>query len=426
MIDIHIIRDTPEIVGDSLKNRNAHGDFHPTLLKVIELDMQWRAIKKEEDELRSERNKLAEQINVKKKAGGDATSEIRRSGEISTRIKDISVETETLSEQVKTELLMIPNIPDQTVPIGENETANPEIRKCGEPRKKQDDIISHYDFAQKTDRIDFERGVKLACHRFTVMRGDIAKLERALVNFMLSVQTSRGYLEIAPPYLVNTKTMTGTGQLPKFKEDLYKCEGEDLWLIPTAEVPLTNLFADEMLNEKDLPMKFVAFTPCFRREAGAYGKDIRGLIRQHQFNKVELVKFAHPKTSFHELESLTKDAEQILKILELPYRVIELCTGDIGFSAAKTYDIEVWIPSQNTYREISSCSNCTDFQARRANIRYMDTEKGKPEFAHTLNGSGLAVGRTLIAILENFQEDKKTIVIPKVLQDFMGQETIEL
>jgi len=426
MIDIHIIRNNLALVEDSLKKRNSPEEYLATLSRIIEFDAQWRKIKKEEEELRSERNKLAKEINQKKKAGESAEDEIMRSGEISTRIKDISVETETLEEHTKQQLLVLPNLPDQSVPIGHDETANPEIRKWGEPAKNSTDIISHYDLAQKTDRIDFERGVKLACHRFTVLRGDIAKLERALVNFMLSVQISRGYTEIAPPYLVNTATMTGTGQLPKFEHDLYKCQNHDLWLIPTAEVPLTNLYAGEVLNEKDLPMKFTAYTPCFRSEAGAYGKDIRGLIRQHQFNKVELVKFVHPQTSFHELETLTKDAERILQLLELPYRVIGLCTGDIGFSAAKTYDIEVWVPSQDKYREISSCSNCTDFQARRANIRYQDSQKGKLEFVHTLNGSGLAVGRTLIAILENFQEDKKTVLIPKVLQDFMGQETIEL
>jgi seryl-tRNA synthetase len=272
--------------------------------------------------------------------------------------------------------------------------------------------------------IDFERGVKLAGHRFSVLKGKVAKLERALINFMLNVQTSSGYTEFITPYLVNTKTITGTGQLPKFEHDQYKIHEEELWLIPTAEVPLTNLYSDEVLEESSLPLKLCAHTPCFRREAGEYGKDIRGLIRQHQFNKVELVKIAHPDRSFDELESLTKDAEKILQLLKLPYRVVELCTGDLGFSAAKTYDIEVWIPSQEKYREISSCSNCTDFQSRRANIKFRDS-KGALELTHTLNGSGLAVGRTLIAILENFQEDKKKVIIPEVLREFMGEEKIE-
>jgi seryl-tRNA synthetase len=425
MIDIHTIRNDPKLVEESLVRRNYPEDVHALLEKIIEMDVQWRKIKKEEEELRAKRNKLAQDVNKKKKEGEDAGKEIKLSGEVSTRVKDIAVERETVEEKINEQLLLLPNIPHDSVPIGEDATSNKEVRKWGEPAKKSKDVVSHYDMAQKTDRIDFERGVKLACHRFAVLAGDLAKLERALINFMLSIQVSRGYTEIAPPYLVNTKTMTGTGQLPKFSEELYKCEEEDLWMIPTAEVPLTNLYAGEVLEEKDLPVKLAAFTPCFRREAGAYGKDIKGLIRQHQFNKVELVKFAHPERSYEELESLTKDAERILKLLELPYKVVELCTGDLGFAASKTYDLEVWMPSQDRYREVSSCSNCADFQARRANIRYRGAQ-GKPEFVHTLNGSGLAVGRTLIAILENFQEDKKTVVIPKALQDFMGQETIEM
>ena len=424
MLDIHLIREKPEKVEEALRKRHYEEDAHETLEKIKQLDLRWRKIKKEEEELRAERNQLGLKISEKKKAKKKADKEIKRSGEISTQIKDIAVETGTLEEQIRNELLLLPNIPDDSVPIGETDKDNPEIRNSGKPKKKSGDVLSHYDIAHSTGMIDHERGVKLAQHRFAVLYGDIAKLERALINFMLSVQISRGYLEVAPPYLVNTKTMTGTGQLPKFSSDLYKSATDDLWLIPTAEVPLTNLYADEVLKEKDLPIKLTAFTPCFRREAGEYGRDIRGLIRQHQFDKVELVKFCHPNTSYQELESLTKDAERILQLLELPYRVVELCTGDLGFASAKTYDVEVWIPSQDTYREISSCSNCTDFQARRANVKFRSGDH--LEFVHTLNGSGLAVGRTLIAILENFQEDKKTVVIPKVLQDFMGQETIQL
>jgi seryl-tRNA synthetase len=424
MLDIRLIRDNPEKVESSLRVRHSEDGAGDVLERIKVLDVEWRKIKKEEDELRAERNKLGLSIASKKKAGENADEELKRSGEISARIKDMAVETTTLEDKIRGEALIIPNIPHDSVPIGENEQDNPEIRKWGEPSKGPEDVLSHYDFSQKTNMIDHERGVKLAQHRFTVLSGDIAKLERALIAFMLSVQTSRGYLEILPPYMVNTKTMTGTGQLPKFRDDLYKCEGEDLWLIPTAEVPLTNLFSEEVLEEKSLPIKLTAHTPCFRREAGAYGKDIRGLIRQHQFNKVELVKFTHPDDSFNELESLTKDAERILQLLELPYRVIELCTGDLGFSAAKTYDLEVWIPSQNRYREVSSCSNCTDFQARRANIKFRNGDR--LDYVHTLNGSGLAVGRTLIAVLENHQEDKDTVLIPKVLQDFMGKETIKL
>lgn len=423
MIDIHAIRANPTIVEQSLKDRNYPEEAFSILSKILEIDSQWRTIKKEEEQLRAERNKLSMDINAKKKAGESVDKEIVRSGEVSKRIKDISMETATLEEQINSQLLLLPNFPHSSVPVGKDETLNPEIRKWGEPKKYSNDVLDHHSFGEKSKLIDFERGVKLAHHRFSVLYGDLAKLERALINFMLAIHTSRGYLEVSPPYLVNAKTMAGTGQLPKFREELYQCKDDDLLLVPTAEVPVTNLYSDEIIEEKSLPIKLTAYTPCFRREAGAYGKDIKGLIRQHQFNKVELVKFAHPTNSFHELEGLVKDAERILELLDIPYRVIELCTGDLGFASAKTYDIEVWVPSQDKYREISSCSNCTDFQARRANIRFRGS-KGI-EFVHTLNGSGLAVGRTMVAILENFQEDKKTIVIPKVLQDFMGQETIE-
>ncbi|MBD3209856.1 serine--tRNA ligase [Candidatus Micrarchaeota archaeon] len=422
MIDIRLIRENQPLVEDSLKKRHAQEELQVTLNKIAEFDSEWRKIKKEEEELRAERNRLGAEINKKKKAGEDTEEEIRRSGEIGDRIKDISIETDTLKEKIREMLLHLPNIPHESVPEGETEDDNREVKKRGNPEKGSGDVLSHYRLAKESNKIDFERGVKLACHRFSVMADDVAKLERALVNFMLSVQLSRGYREIAPPYIVNTRTMTGTGQLPKFSDDLYRCD-DDLWLIPTAEVPLTNLYSEEVLDERDFPVKLAAFTPCFRKEAGEYGKDIRGLIRQHQFDKVELVKICHPNTSFQELESLTRDAERILELLELPYRVVELCTGDLGFSAAKTYDVEVWLPSQDRYREISSCSNCTDFQSRRANIKFRSGDS--LEYVHTLNGSGLAVGRTLIAILENFQEDKKTVVVPKPLRDFMGQDTIE-
>jgi seryl-tRNA synthetase len=422
MIDIKLIRENPSLVEEALRKRNSPSEMESILADVKRLDQDWRKIKKEEEELRAERNKLSMQINDKKKRGEGAETEIARSGEIAKRIKDISSETQTLDDQIRGQLLFLPNIPHDSVPAGKDESQNPVVRTWGEPAKTSKDVLDHHDFAEKSGLIDFERGVKLAHHRFCVLKGDIAKLERALAAFMLSIHTSRGYTEIAPPYLVNTKTITGTGQLPKFKEEQYKCADDDLWLIPTAEVPVTNLYAGEVLEEKILPVKLTAYSPCFRREAGAYGKDIRGLIRQHQFSKVELVKFSHPSTSFQELESLTKDAERILQLLELPYRVIELCTGDMGFASAKTYDIEVWIPSQDRYREISSCSNCTDFQARRANIKFRG-QKGN-EFVHTLNGSGLAVGRTLIAVIENCQEGRNTIRVPKVLQDFMGTDSI--
>ena len=426
MLPIHLIREMPDSVFSMLKDRNYPQETSAILTKIISLDAAWRARKKEEEELRAERNRLSMEINSEKKAGKPASAQIKRSGEVSGRIKEISEETEKLEKEIHELMLFLPNIPDKSVPLGPDETKNREVRKNGKPARGSGDVLPHHELGERSGLIDFERGVKLACHRFTVLKGPVAKLERALINFMLSVQTSSGYTEIAPPYLVNTKTITGTGQLPKFAFDQYKIQDEDLWLVPTAEVPLTNLFADEVLDEAKLPIKLTAYTPSFRREAGAYGKDIKGLIRQHQFDKVELVKFAHPGRSFDELEGMTKDAEKILQLLGLPYRVIELCTGDLGFASAKTYDIEVWVPSQDKYREISSCSNCTDFQARRANIKFRSSaEKGGLEFVHTLNGSGLAVGRTLIAVLENFQEDKKTVVIPKALHEFAGFETIE-
>ncbi len=422
MLDIKLIRESPELIRKSLVARSAGEDTFALLEKILAMDKEWRSIRKEEEGLRAERNKLSLTINDRKKAGQTADAEVKRAGEIAARIKQISVETTALEDQTKAEMLMLPNVPDSTVPVGKDETSNQAVREWGQPQKQAGDVLDHHTLGEKSGLIDFERGVRLAEHRFAVLYGPLAKLERALVNFMLSVQASNGYREVAPPYLVNTRTATGTGQLPKFRDELYKTQ-DDLWLIPTAEVPLTNLYAGEIMDERLLPLKLTAYTPCFRREAGAYGKDIRGLIRQHQFDKVELVKFVDPQTSFDELEGLTKDAERILQLLELPYRVVELCSGDLGFASAKTYDIEVWMPSQGRYREVSSCSNCTDFQARRANIRFRG--KGGVQFVHTLNGSGLAVGRTMIAILENCQEDKKAVAIPKALQDFMGQDTIE-
>ncbi len=425
MLDLHLIRNDLDTVITALKHRNSPKETIDTVYKISELDIAWRKIKKEEEDLRAERNKLNNEIiNAKKeKREKDAVKFISRSGEVSERVKQISEETKRIEEEMKSLTYILPNLPDKSVPVGKDETHNKEIRKWGKPHKANKATLSHDQIGEKLGMIDFERGAKLAGHRFTVLSGAIAKLERALINFMLNAQIGNGYKEVLPPFLVNTKTMTGTGQLPKFAEDLYQCKNDDLWLIPTAEVPLTNLYSDEVLEEKDLPIKITAYTPCFRREAGAYGKDIKGLIRQHQFNKVEIVKFARPDDSFEQLESLTKDAESILQALNLPYRVILLCTGDMGFASAKTYDIEVWLPSQDKYREISSCSVFTDFQARRANIKFRSSS-GKQEFVHTINGSGLAVGRTIVAILENYQ-DEKGITVPKVLQDFMGCERID-
>ncbi len=424
MLDINLFRKSSELIFDMLEKRNYPKESREMVKAIMLKDGEWRSLKKDEEQLRAERNKLnIDIINAKKeKNEKEAEEKIKRSSEVSAKIREMSEKRERLESELKDILLMLPNMLHESVPVGDDERANKEVRKWGTPKKNAANVISHDELGEKTGWIDFERGVKLAEHRFAVLKGPFAKLERALINFMLAVQTSRGYTEILPPHLVNSKIMAGTGQLPKFEMELYKCKDDDLWLIPTAEVPLTNLYADEIIEEKNLPIKITAYTPCYRREAGAYGKDIKGLIRQHQFNKVELVKITHPKNSFDELERMVRDAEEILRLLELPYRVIELCTGDLGFASAKTYDLEVWVPSQNKYREISSCSNCTDFQARRANIKYKEASETK--FVHTLNGSGLAVGRCLIAVVENYQEEK-SITVPKVLQDFMGTELIE-
>ncbi len=419
MLDIKLIRSDPEALKAALANRNQDTK---AVDRLLEMDKIWRKDKKEEEELRAERNKLGLAISEAKKKGQDATQHIKRSGEVSARIKALNEEVEKLEKEIADLMLRIPNIPDKSVPVGKDETQNHELRKWGIPKKTSKEVLSHDALGEKLGLIDFERGAKLGGHRFTVLYGAVARLERAIANFMLNVHTTRGYKEVWVPELVKTDIMRGTGQLPKFAEDLYSTQ-DDLWLIPTAEVPLTNLHAQEILEYKDLPKKYTALSSCFRKEAGAYGKDIKGMIRQHQFDKVELVKFSTQEKSFEELEGMVADACYILELLELPYRVITLCTGDMGFASAKTYDIEVWIPSQDRYREISSCSNCTDFQARRANIRYRDKD-GEVKFAHTLNGSGLAVGRTLIAILENYQ-DENGVAVPKALRDLMGADRID-
>ncbi|MFA5049694.1 MAG: serine--tRNA ligase [Candidatus Micrarchaeia archaeon] len=419
MLDRKLIRENPKIIKDNLKNRNQKIDVDGFLQK----DLHWRELKNDLDSLRAERNSLGLKISELKKNKKDAEKEITTSSKISKKIKDIEEEIISLEKWLKDFELNLPNIISDTTPIGKNENQNNEIEKWGKPEKSSKDVIAHDEFGKFQDILDFDRGSKLSGHRFTVLKGWGARLERAIIQFMLDLQTSNGYREILPPFLVRGEIMQGTGQLPKFSDDLYQTN-DDLWLIPTAEVPLTNLYSGEILEEKDLPMKLTAYTPCFRREAGAYGKDIKGYIRQHQFDKVELVKFSHPLESFKELELMVKDAEEVLKLLEIPYRVIELCSGDIGFSSAKTYDLEVWIPSQNTYREVSSCSNCTDFQSRRANIRFRNRE-GKLEFVHTLNGSGVAVPRLFVSILENYQEDK-IFIVPKALRKYMGIEEIAL
>jgi len=416
MLDIKFIRSEPDKVREALKKR---GQDHCCIDHILELDERRRKILFDVSSLKQERNQVSDEIGHLKKEKKDAQEKILAMREVSGRIKEMDVEIKSVEQQIQSSLLEIPNMVDESVPVGPDEESNEEVRKWGKPREFDFEPQAHWDLGEKLDILDFERGAKITAARFTVLKKGGARLERALINFMLDIHTKEHhYQEIFPPFLVNANTMTGTGQLPKFENDLFK-SNDDLYLVPTAEVPLTNLHQDEILPEEDLPLYYTAYTACFRREAGSYGKDVRGLIRQHQFNKVELVKVCKPEDSFQELEKLTREAEIVLQRLELPYRVVTLSSGDIGFSAAKTYDLEIWLPAQGKYREISSCSNCTDFQARRANIRYRSQESGKVHFVHTLNGSGVAVGRTMVAILENYQEKDGSIVIPDVLRPYM-------
>jgi seryl-tRNA synthetase len=376
--------------------------------------------------LQAESNDIGKQVGLKMKAGAPE-SEIQalkaRSPEVKQLLAELEPKERVLREESNAILMTLPNLPSETTPIGANETENVEVRRWGDEYKSdRTDILPHWEIGEKLGILNFERAVKIAQARFVNLIGAGAALERALIQFMLNTHTANGYVEVAPPLLVNTASLTGTGQLPKFADDSFKCIDDDLWLIPTAEVPVTNLYRDEIFDGENLPVHHCAYTPCFRREAGSYGRDTRGLIRLHQFNKVELVKFVLPENSAEEHEKLVRDAESILQALKLPYRVVELCTGDIGFSAAKCYDLEVWLPTANTYREISSCSNFHDFQARRANIRFKSKGKKGTEFLHTLNGSGLAVGRTMSAILENYQQPDGRILIPEVLQPLMNKE----
>jgi seryl-tRNA synthetase len=422
MLDIELLRKNPEFVKERLRLRKE--DYPRLVDEALRLDEERRSILRELEALRAERNALSKEIG-KRKSKGEQTAELEgKVKEIKEKIEGLEDKLSKVEEQLKRVMLSIPNIPHQSVPVGKDETENVEVRRWGVPRDFDFEPKAHYEIGEALGILDFERGASLAGSRFTVMWGWGAKLERALINFMLDFHTSRGYKEVWVPHLVKPEILEGTGQLPKFEEDLYFCERDSLYLIPTAEVPLTNLFRDTILEEKDLPIYLTAYTPCYRREAGAYGKDIRGIIRQHQFDKVELVKIVHPDTSDQELERLTADAEEILKLLGLPYRVVALCTGDLGFASAKTYDIEVWFPSQNKYREISSCSNCTDFQARRMNTRFKDSQ-GRKRFVHTLNGSGLAVGRALAAILENYQQKDGSVVVPEVLRDYLKADVIK-
>ena len=422
MLDIELLRKNPEFVKERLRLRRE--DYPRLVDEALKLDEERRSILRELEALRAERNTLSKEVGKLKSKGEQTAGLEGKVREIKEKIEGLEGQLSKVEEQLKGVMLSIPNIPHQSVPVGKDETENMEVRSWGVRRDFEFEPKAHYEIGEALGILDFERGASLSGSRFTVMWGWGAKLERALINFMLDFHTSRGYKEVWVPHLVKPEILEGTGQLPRFEEDLYFCERDGLYLIPTAEVPLTNLFRDTILEEKDLPIYLTAYTPCYRREAGAYGKDIRGIIRQHQFDKVELVKIVHPDTSDQELEKLTADAEEILKLLGLPYRVVALCTGDLGFASAKTYDIEVWFPSQNKYREISSCSNCTDFQARRMNTRFKDSE-GRKRFVHTLNGSGLAVGRTLAAILENYQQKDGSVIVPEVLRDYLKAEVIK-
>ncbi|MBI5158728.1 serine--tRNA ligase [Candidatus Micrarchaeota archaeon] len=415
MLDLKMVREQADFVKEKLSTRGVDGKIVDA---ILELDKQWRELKTEGDQLRAAKNKISLEIAERKKQKKDASDLMKKLAGVPKKISENEEEAGALEKKMNGRLLLLPNLPHESVPEGEDENGNVEVRKFGEPREIGFKPLTHYELGEKLGLLDFERGVKLGGHRFCVMKGELAALERAVTSFFLDVAVERGYTEHWVPYLVKPEIMQGTGQLPKFEEELYKCERDGLYLIPTAEVPLTNLHANEILEEAELPKNYCAFTPCFRREAGAYQKDIKGMMRQHQFDKVELVKITTPETSFEELEGMVEDAEEVLKRLELPYRVMQLCAGEMGFSSAKTYDVEVWLPSQGKYREISSCSNCTCFQACRMNARFR--RKGGLEFVHTLNGSGVAVGRTVIAIMENCQNKDGTISVPKALQKYLN------
>ena len=422
MIDLKILQKDPERVAKALAARRSNMD----IAEFQSLDERRRALLTEVETLKGRRNAASAEVAQARRAGRDAQTLIAELGALSDRIKDLDAQTQEAVATAEAWMLNLPNLPHASVPVGASEADNLELRRHGTTRSFDFPIKDHAELGQKLGGLDFERAAKLAGSRFCVSWDWAARLERALISFFLDVHTrENGYIEVAPPYIVNRATMTVTGQLPKFSDDLFKLENKEYFLIPTSEVPLTNLHAGEVLEESELPLAYTAQTPCFRSEAGSYGKDTRGLIRMHQFMKVEMVRFAHPEDSYNQLERMRRHAEDLLERLELPYRTIVLCTGDLGFGAAKTYDLEVWLPAQKSYREISSCSNCEDFQARRGNIRFRPQGGGKTAFVHTLNGSGLAVGRTLVAVLENGQQKDGSIVLPKVLRPYMdGREAI--
>ena len=418
MLDIKRIREDYEGVKAAVERR-CKGDFG--IENVVKFDERRREILAEVEQMKNKQNTVSKEIPKLKKAGEDTTAIMAEMKELSAKIKEMDAELAEVEAGLRDALLNVPNTPNPEVQIGEDDSANVEMRKFMEPTKFDFEAKAHWDVGTDLNILDFERAAKISGARFTVYKGLGARLERAVINFRLDLHTvDQDYVEILPPFMVNRAAMTGTGQLPKFEEDMFYVPQKDFFLIPTAEVPVTNLRAQEIMDEAELPVYYTAYTPCFRAEAGSAGRDTRGLIRQHQFNKVELVKFVKPEGSYDELEKLTNDAEEVLKRLGLPYRVVRLSTGDLGFSSAMTYDIEVWMPSYGRYVEISSCSNFEDYQARRANIRFRPAEGGKPEFVHTLNGSGLAVGRTVAAILENYQQADGSVVIPEALRKYMG------
>ncbi|PUU94024.1 serine--tRNA ligase [Halanaerobium sp.] len=422
MLDMRFIRENPEVLEEAMKKRN----MESPVKEFQELDDKRRDLLYEAEQLKHKRNVNSDKIGELKRNGEDASDLISEMQDVSARIKELDQQVAEVEAELNELLLSIPNIPHQSVPVGTDEEDNQEIRKWGEPRKFDFEFKAHWDIGEDLDILDFERGGKVTGTRFTFLKGAGARLERALINFMLNLHTDEhGYKEVFPPFVANADSMTGTGQLPKFKKDMFKLEGHDYYLIPTAEVPVTNMYRDEILDVEQLPEYLTAYSACFRAEAGAHGRDTRGIIRQHQFNKVEMVKFVKPEDSYDELEKITADAEDVLQKLELPYRVVSLCTGDLTFSSAKTYDLEVWMPAYETYREISSCSNFEDFQARRAGIRYRPEPEASTEFVHTLNGSGLAIGRTVAAILENYQNEDGTVTVPEVLRPFMGTDIIK-
>ena len=422
MLDMKFVRENPELVMEAVKKRNGNLD----LTEFLELDKKRREITVQVETLKSERNTASQEIGKLKKAGQDATEQMAAVRALGDKIAEDDKELKEIEIRLKEILLTIPNIPADDVPVGADDSANPVVRTWGEPGKFEFEPKAHWDIGEGLNIIDFERGVKVSGARYIFYRGLGARLERAVISFFLDLHTEKhSYTEMFPPFIVNGASMQGTGQLPKFADDMFKLENGDMYLIPTAEVPVTNYHRDEILTAAELPIRYTAYSGCFRAEAGAAGRDTRGLIRMHQFNKVELVKFTKPEESWDELEKLTLDAEEVLQLLGLPYRVVRLCTGDLGFSSATTYDLEVWLPAANCYREISSCSNFLDFQARRANIRFRRDAKAKPEFVHTLNGSGVAVGRTVAAILENYQQADGSVIVPEVLRKYMGCDVIK-